>query len=142
MKTVKKRINQHKSYEEQLKELHKEIELLNYLIPLRDYFLKIRKNQNSFVVEMRRLVMLELKDLGLNKSEIAKLFGKDHSTVLHLEKIESDEYVAKEVSMYYKDWIQLDLYPVSIAKSIPSYLHKTGWKVVRDYKLMNVNDAK
>ena len=142
MERTKSRIGTHKSYEEKLKELNKEIELLNYLIPLRDYFLKIRKNQNSFVVEMRRLVMIELRDLGLNKSEIARLFGKDHSTVLHLEKIESDEYVIKEVGKHYKDWIQLNLYPVSIPKTVPSYLHKSGWKMVRDYKLMDVNDAK
>ncbi len=139
---AKKRINVKKSYEEQLEELQKEVDLLNFLIPIRDYFLKIKKNQNSFVVEMRRLVAEELFALGLNKSEIGRIFGKDHSTIIHLLKLVSDEYVQKHVSMYYKEWMTNNVYPVSISKAVPSYLHKSGWKIVRTYKLESINDEK
>ena len=138
---IKKRIDVKKSYEEQLEDLQKEIELINFLIPLRDYFLKIKKNQNSFVVEMRRVVMNDLFVLGLNKSEVGRIFGKDHSTIIHLKKLVSDEYVQKHVGMYYKEWIANNVYPVSISKYVPSYLHKTGWKTVRTYKLESVDDA-
>jgi len=136
----KKRIDVKKSYEEQLEELQKEVDLLNFLIPLRDYFLKIRKCQNSFVVEMRRVIAEELFALGLNKSEVGRIFGKDHSTIIHLKKLVSDEYVQKHVGMYYKEWIANNVYPVSISKTIPSYIHKTGWKTVRTYKLESVNN--
>jgi len=136
----KKRIDVKKSYEEQLEELQKEVDLLNLLIPLRDYFLKIRKCQNSFVVEMRRVIAEELFALGLNKSEVGRIFGKDHSTIIHLKKLVSDEYVQKHVGMYYKEWIANNVYPVSISKTIPSYIHKTGWKTVRTYKLESVNN--
>jgi predicted RNA-binding protein YlqC (UPF0109 family) len=137
---IKRRIDVKKSYEEQLEELQKEMDLLNFLIPLRNYFLKIKKCQNSFVVEMRRVVAEELFALGLNKSEVGKVFGKDHSTIIHLKKLVSDQYVQKHVNMYYKEWISNNVYPVSISKSVPSYLHKTGWKIVRTYKLESVND--
>jgi len=137
----KKRIDVKKSYEEQLEELQKEVDLLNLLIPLRDYFLKIRKCQNSFVVEMRRVIAEELFALGLNKSEVGRIFGKDHSTIIHLKKLVSDEYVQKHVGMYYKEWIANNVYPVSISKTIPSYIHKTGWITVRTYKLESVNNG-
>jgi hypothetical protein len=139
---AKKRIDVKKSYEEQLEELQKEVDLLNFLIPIRDYFLKIKKCQNSFVVEMRRITAKELFALGLNKSEIGRIFGKDHSTIIHLLRLVSDDYVQKHVGMYYKEWMANNVYPVSVAKSVPSYLHKNGWKAVRTYKLIDVNDAK
>lgn len=139
---IKKRIDVKTSYEEQIEALQKEIELLSSLIPLREYFLKIKDNQNSFVVEMRKLVMEDLFGLGLNQSEVGRILTRHHSSIIHLKKLDSDDYVKKHVKMYYKDWIANDLYPMSISKSVTSYLHPTGWKSVRTYKLININDEK
>ena len=51
---IKKRIDVKTSYEEQIEALQKEIELLSSLIPLREYFLKIKDNERVLKINQRR----------------------------------------------------------------------------------------
>jgi hypothetical protein len=128
----KERIENLKDRIEKSKE---KLETLEQCNKLYNYFYPVRKSQNSYIVEMRRVVGQQLYDLGMSKLNIAGIFSKDHSTIIHLLNIESNIAIEKEVANKYKLWIELNLYPDSVFVVEPSDIHKQGSKHTLEYKL-------
>jgi hypothetical protein len=123
------------NYNERIELLKDKLHVLEQCNRLYNYFYPIKKSKNSYVVEMRRLVGQQLYDIGMSKVDISGIFGKDHSTVVHLLGIESSIDVQKEVADKYKLWIELGLYPDSIFVLEVSDIHFNGHKHTLDYIL-------
>lgn len=123
------------NYNERIELLKDKLHVLEQCNKLYNYFYPIKKSKNSYVVEMRRLVGQQLYDIGMSKVDISGIFGKDHSTVVHLLSIESSIDVQKEVADKYKLWIELGLYPDSIFVLEVSDIHFNGSKHTLDYIL-------
>jgi len=127
--------NNFKSFEIRIKELQQEIELLEELIPIYEYFKLTTRYQNSYIVEVRKIVAKELFNRGISYSEIGRALGRNHASIMHLMVVENTEEIQKETSMYYKDWMKNKLCPITYGVLVPSDIHKTGVKSVIKYKL-------
>jgi len=125
------------NYNERIEKLKQKLHILEQCNILYNYFYPIRKFKNSYLVEMRRIIGQQLYDLGISKVDISGIFGKDHSTIVHLLNIESNPAIEKEVAIKYKLWIELGLYPESIFVIEPSDIHKQGNKHTLEYRLTN-----
>ena len=127
--------NNFKSFEIRIKELQQEIELLEELIPIYEYFKLTTRYQNSYIVEVRKIVAKELFNRGISYSEIGRALGRNHASIMHLMVLENTEDIQKEVSLHYKDWMKNKLCPITYGDLVPSAIHKTGVKSVIKYKL-------
>lgn len=127
--------NNFKSFEIRIKELQQEIELLEELIPIYEYFKLTTRYQNSYIVEVRKIVAKELFNRGISYSEIGRALGRNHASIMHLMVVVNTEEIQKETSMHYKDWMKNKLCPITYGVLIPSDIHKTGVKSVIKYKL-------
>lgn len=127
--------NNFKSFEIRIKELQQEIELLEELIPIYEYFKLTTRYQNSYIVEVRKIVAKELFNRGISYSEIGRALGRNHASIMHLMVVENTEEIQKETSMHYKDWMKNKLCPITYGILVPSDIHKTGVKSVIKYKL-------
>jgi hypothetical protein len=127
--------NNFKSFEIRIKELQQEIELLEELIPIYEYFKLTTRYQNSYIVEVRKIVAKELFNRGISYSEIGRALGRNHASIMHLMVVENTEEIQKETSMHYKDWMKNKLCPITYGDLVPSDIHKTGVKSVIKYKL-------
>jgi hypothetical protein len=127
--------NNFKSFEIRIKELQQEIELLEELIPIYEYFKLTTRYQNSYIVEVRKIVAKELFNRGISYSEIGRALGRNHASIMHLMVVENTEEIQKETSMHYKDWMKNKLCPITYGVLVPSDIHKTGVKSVIKYKL-------
>ena len=127
--------NNFKSFEIRIKELQQEIELLEELIPIYEYFKLTTRYQNSYIVEVRKIVAKELFNRGISYSEIGRALGRNHASIMHLMVVENTEKIQKEVSLHYKDWMKNKLCPITYGVLVPSDIHKTGVKSVIKYKL-------
>jgi hypothetical protein len=120
-------------------DLLNQVEKLESVQYLYEYFIKIKKSRNCFDVEMRRLVCIDLQKMGFNLTDISLILSKDHATIINLRKITSSDYVTKEVGENYKEWIKNGLYPISVRIKEESYLHQNGYKNSVIYKLVKIN---
>ena len=115
--------------------LEHRIQILESLEPLRKYLLKTGFNRSCYLVEMRRRIILDLLESGLNKYDISKVLNKNHATILHAIKTPADPRVEKVVLENYKQWIEDKVYPMTVPLVIPSANHPTGYKTIVNYKL-------
>ena len=122
-----------------LKVLQEKIQKLESLGPIRKYVLATRLNRNSYLVEVRRRIILDLLELGLNKYDVSKVMNKNHATILHAIKTPADPMVEKIVEENYKQWIKDKVYPESVPTTVVSAVHPTGYKTVMNYKLKKLN---
>jgi hypothetical protein len=118
--------------------IENKIKVFESLTDIRDYVLATRLNRNSYLVEVRRRIMLDLFDLGLTKFDISKVFNKNHATVLHALKTPADPLVEEIVARNYKQWIKDRVYPESVPETIPSAIHPTGYRTIMNYKLIQL----
>jgi hypothetical protein len=136
MKKVKKIAKKVKvTYGSRINDLYKYAEKLESFEYLYEYFLNLKDNRNCFVVEMRRLVSIDLQKEGLSITDIGLILSRDHASLIYLDRTEANDYVAAEVGSNYKIWIKDNVYPKSIRKKEVSYLHKNGFKTVIIYEL-------
>ena len=70
-----------------------------------------------------------------SKFDISKVLNKNHATILHAIKTPADPRVEKIVAENYKQWINDNVYPVTVPLTVPSADHPTGYKTIVDYKL-------
>ena len=138
MKVGSKKMFKEESFEDRIKRLKKEIQMLESLMPLRNYFALNFRYQNSYLVEMRKVTAHELFDKGLSYSEIARVLCRSHAAVLHLFKITSAPRVVKVIKENYKEWIENNKHPMSLVKWIPSDIHSQGWQQKTEYKLITL----
>jgi hypothetical protein len=118
--------------------LLEQVEKLQSVSYLYEYFIKIKTSRNCFDVEMRRLVCIDLEKKGFNLTDISLILSKNHATIINLRKITSSDYVTKEVKENYKEWIEQGLYPRSVRINEESYLHANGRKTSIIYKLVKI----
>jgi len=135
MKVGRKSKGSFKSFEERIEGLRQEIALLEELIPIYEYFKLTTEYQNSYIVEVRKIIAKELIDKGVSPSEIARTLVRKHATILHLLTVENTKEVKEEVALNYKDWMNTKVCPVTFTKAVPSNIHPTGWKHITLYKL-------
>jgi hypothetical protein len=133
------------TYEQQIKKLkqnlvllEKKIELFEEYSALREYFQKTKKAQNSYIIELRKIIAQEMKDKGFTYVDIGRLFSKDHSTIMSMFKLDSDPKIQKEVLENYKDWMANKVYPITSPGREPSALHPNGWASIIEYKLVKI----
>jgi hypothetical protein len=127
-----------KTYGGKIIDLLNQVEKLESVQYLYEYFIKIKTSRNCFDVEMRRLVCIDLEKMGFNLTDISLIISKNHATIINLRKITSSDYVTKEVKENYKEWIEQGLYPTSVRINEESYLHANGRKTSIIYKLVKV----
>lgn len=137
-KSLRKNTLKKVSLQSKIEELEKQIALLKKYQHYEEYFSKIGKKKNDFIVEMRRLLCKELYSAGLSKSDIGRIIHRDHSTVIHALKSEAAKDVHEAVAQNYKTWIADNVYPKSIEMRVPSHLHKAGVKSIISYKLVDL----
>lgn len=135
MKVGRKHKVSSKSFEERIEGLKQEIELLEELIPIYEYFKLTVKYRNCYIVEVRKTVAKELFDRGISYSEIGRALKRNHATIMNLMVLENTKEVVEEVALNYKDWMANNLCPVTFTKAVPSDIHPTGWKHITLYKL-------
>jgi len=127
-------------FDARIQELKDEIEILESVRPLYEYFLAIRRQQNSYIVQMRKIVAKQLISEGFSNSEVSRIVCRDHATVIHLRrKQKSADLVVEEVANNYKNWIKNREYPVTYTKVVPNYLTATGFTTVTKYKLKAID---
>jgi hypothetical protein len=124
----------------EIKRLEHKVEVFENLRELRIYLLATRLNRNSFLVELRRQVILDLEAQGLSKFDISKVLNKNHATVLHALKSPADPEVEKVVKSNYKQWIADKVYPESVSVTVVSADHPSGFRSKVNYKLLKVRD--
>jgi hypothetical protein len=135
-KKVKRKIKKKTvSYWSKVSDLYRQIEKLESVEYLYEYFAPLKKKRNSFIVEMRRVVAEELDKQGFNLTDISLILSKNHATILHLKTTIASDYVAQEVITNYKQWIEDKVYPQSCVIYETSYLHTQGFKHTTTYKL-------
>ena len=131
------------SFTERLVKLQEELVLLKSIIYLHDYFKHCKLHKNSYIVELRRIVALELIAKGISYSEVGRVLSRDHSSILSLLNLDSHTSVHLEVKANYLEWIEKGLYPITYTKRVPSADHKDGWKSIIMYELKELkNDEK
>lgn len=135
MKVGRKHKVSSKSFEERIEVLKQEIELLEELIPIYEYFKLTTEYQNSYIVEVRKVIAKELFDKGVSNSEIARALKRNHATIMNLMVLENTKEVVEEVALNYKDWMNAKVCPVTFTKAVASDIHPTGWKHITLYKL-------
>jgi len=118
--------------------LERELARAEKALPLYHYFKAISRQKNSYVVELRRVVVLRLLEEGYSKHEVSKVICKSHSTVLHLLKIKSHVEVEITVALYNRIWIRDKQYPMIRRKLVPDSDHKTGFTSVLNYYLKDI----
>ena len=126
------------SYRSKISDLYRQIEKLESVEYLYEYFLPLKKKRNCFIVEMRRLVAEELDKLGFDLSDISRILSKHHASILYLKTIRASDNVATEVLINYKQWIEDKVYPQSCLILEPSYIHPQGLKSTTTYKLLPI----
>ena len=126
------------SFEQRIKSLQKEIKKLKSVIELQEYFFKIKNYRGIYVVEMRRYISIRLEKEGFSVSEIGRVIGKHHSTVIHILKDNFNDQISKIVNEYADEWISKGVYPKSYASSEPCHYHSKGMKTVIKYKLIEL----
>jgi hypothetical protein len=124
-------------FDERIQELKNEIDRLESIRYLYDYFFTIRRMQNSYIVQMRKIVAKRLIAIGFSNSEVSRIVCRDHATVIHLRRKQksSSEALVKEVMDNYEIWIKNREYPVTYTKFVPNHLAATGFTTVTKYKL-------
>lgn len=133
---MKKKVkNKTVSYRSKISDLYRQIKKLESVEYLYEYFLPLKKKRNCFIVEMRRLVALDLKSKGYALSEISRILSRDHASIFYILKTLPHVEVYEEVNQYYKQWIIDKVYPHAVVESQPSYFHPTGVKRVTTYTL-------
>lgn len=135
MKVGRKHKVSSKSFEERIKVLKQEIELLEELIPIYEYFKLTVKYRNCYIVEVRKTIAKELFDRGISYSEIGRALKRNHATIMNLMVLENTKEVVEEVALNYKDWMNAKVCPVTFTKAVASDIHPTGWKHITLYKL-------
>lgn len=128
------------SFKERLVKLKAEIVLLESVSYLHDYFEHCKFHKNSYIVELRRIVALELIAKGISYSEVGRVLSRDHSSILSLLDLDSHTSVHLEVKANYLEWIEKGLYPITYTKRVPSADHKDGWKSIIMYELKELKD--
>jgi hypothetical protein len=137
MKTEIKKVKK-VTYRGKIVELYRQIEKLESVEYLYEYFLPLKKKRNSFVVEMRRVVTEELDKQGFNLTDISLILSRNHATIMYLKTIKASEYVTQEVSINYKQWIADKVYPQSCIIYETSDIHPQGIKHTTIYKLLPI----
>ena len=127
-------------YDERIAYHQEQIKNLEYFKTIKHYFDRIRRTKESYVVELRRQVALDLHAKGHTLSEIGRLINRNHATVIHLLKIKSHKYIEKEVKANYKQWIIDEVYPQSISQLVKGEYYKEGFGVKVYYKLKSIHD--
>lgn len=131
-------------FDERIQELKNEIDRLESVRYLYEYFFAIRRMQNSYIVQMRKIVAKRLIAIGFSNSEVSRIVCRDHASVIHLrrkQKSSSDELV-KEVMGNYENWIKNKEYPVTYTKFIPNHLAANGFTTITLYKMKKIEDSK
>jgi hypothetical protein len=124
----------------EIKRLEHKVEVFESIKELRIYLLATGLNRNSFLVELRRQVILDLEAQGLNKFDISKILNKNHATILHALKSPADPEIEKVVKSNYKQWIADRVFPESVSVTVVSADHPSGFRSKVDYKLLKVRD--
>lgn len=137
-KKVKKKQAKVVTYRGKLVDLYNQIEKLESVEYLYEYFLPLKKKRNSFIVELRKVVAEDLDKLGFDLSDISRILSKHHATILYLKTIKASKYVTSEVALNYKDWIANKVYPQSCLIMEPSDIHPLGLKSTTTYKLLPI----
>lgn len=124
------------NYKERIEQLEKQIELFKKLDRYYIYFNRIKRNKNTFLVIMRKLILNKLIKEGVFLSEISRSLCRNHASVLHLEKQVFPQDLIDLVEPFFEEWIDKEVYPRSYAKKIPCYFSKLGTTTKIDYKLV------
>jgi hypothetical protein len=134
MEKVQKKV----TYRGKIVELYKQVEKLESVEYLYEYFLPLKNKRNSFVVEMRRLVADKLDKQGFNLTDISLILSRNHATIMYLKTIRASDDVATEVLINYKQWIEDKVYPQSCIIYETSDIHPQGIKHTTTYKLLPI----
>lgn len=130
----------HESYEERINYLKEELEKLEKLKKINDYFKHVSRCKNSYLVEMRRIIVMSLLAQNYSLAEVTRAVGlASHATVLHLKTVENFQHVKQEVIHNYQRWMIDEVYPVTYSKIIvdPVTKHRQG---ILDYKLKPIKN--
>jgi len=128
------------SYEKRIEKLKEEIEKLEQLVIIQKYFKKVEKLQNTFIVEMRRIIAEKMFQDGWTKTEIAKTLCRHHSSIIHLLKLDPNPDAYGIVKSNYLQWIEGEKYPYSVPINVPSYIHPQGIKTIVSCEVGNINE--
>lgn len=130
----------HQSYEERINYLKEEIEKLEKLKKINDYFKHVSRHKNSYLVEMRRIIVMSLLAQNYTLAEVTRAVSlSSHATVLHLKTVENFEHIKQEVIHNYQRWMIDRVYPVTYSKVIvdPNTKHRQG---ILTYKLKPIKN--
>jgi len=125
-KTLKSKYLHELSYDERISLHLIQIEELKELKQIESYFKYLRGTRNHFIVEIRKTIADQLLARGFSVSEIGRVIHRHHSTVLHLRKLNNNEYIKKVVKENYKHWIENLEYPVTRYYYVPATLRVPG----------------
>lgn len=130
----------HKSYEQRIEELRIELEKLEKLKKINDYFKHVARCKNSYVVEMRHIIAMGLFAQGYSLSEVTRaLHRSSHATVLHLKTVQNFDHIKLEVAHNYQRWMIDRVYPFTYYKINQD--SKTGKRTaVLTYKLKPITN--
>lgn len=130
-------------FDARIQELKNEIERLESVRSLYEYFFAIRRQQNSFIVQMRKIVSKQLIAVGFSNSEVSRIICRDHATVIHLRRKQQDasDYVVEEVAKHYEDWMKNKEYPVTYTKFVPNHLAANGFTTITLYKMKKIEEV-
>lgn len=104
----------HESYEDRIKYLTEELERLEHLKKINDYFKHVSKCKNSYLVEMRRIVAMGLFARNYSLAEVTRaLCRSSHATIKHLKTIKNFHHVEQEVLNNYQRWMIDRVYPAT-----------------------------
>lgn len=128
----------HESYEARIEELKIELEKLEKLKKINDYFKHVARCKNSYVVEMRHIIAMGLFAQNYSLSEVTRaLHRSSHATVLHLKTVENFRHIKDEVATNYQRWMINEVYPYTYYKVIEDPQTKKR-SAVLTYKLKSI----
>ena len=114
------------TWEERLAFYEEEIERMTFIVgslketqEIANYFKKAGKEKNMYLVEMRRIIAMELfNTTKLTKTDIAAILNKDHASVVTLMDTLPNAYCHEEVKENYKEWLKEGKVPYTFHKSV------------------------
>jgi hypothetical protein len=124
--------------EKRANKLLEQLQLLREAEPLHNYFKKTSAYQNSYIVEMRRLVATDLMEKGLSKLDVSRILCRDHAAVSHVLTIESAPEIKEIVGNNYKEWIANNLFPETYQVQEYSFIHVKGIRSATKFNLKPV----
>lgn len=100
------------SLSELITKLENKLETLKRFQKYEHYFSHVKgKTQCLYIIELRKVILKEITDAGLNLTDASKILCVKRSSLISMQKKNSAKYIIREVELQKDSWLSEKVYP-------------------------------